>query len=61
MRKGVIRSDIIRTKIKEMEESIRLVEEFSLVWQMIVALLELISAGTQSRNWRIRSSRIQTL
>jgi len=27
MRKGVIRSDIIRTKIKEMEESIRLVEE----------------------------------
>ncbi len=61
MRKGVIRSDIIRTKIKEMEESIRLVEEFSLVWQMIVALLELISAGTQSRNWQTRSSRIQTL
>ena len=27
MRKGVIRSDIIRTKMKEMEESIRLVEE----------------------------------
>jgi len=32
----------------------------ALVWQIIVTLLELISARTQSRNWQIRSSRIQT-